>query len=62
MASPLNRTYLPATREATELLGKLIRLGRRERKMTEEDLSGRSGISRRTLSAVGSDLHNLQKR
>ena len=52
MASPLNRTYLPATREATELLGKLIRLGRRERKMTEEDLSGRAGISRRTLQKI----------
>ena len=52
MASPQNRTYLPATREVTELLGKLIRLGRRERKMTEEDLSGRSGISRRTLQKI----------
>jgi DNA-binding XRE family transcriptional regulator len=52
MASPQNRTYLPASCEATELLGKLIRLGRRERKMTEEDLSGRAGISRRTLQKI----------
>lgn len=52
MASPQNRTYLRPTREAAELLGKLIRLGRRERKMTEEDLAGRAGISRRTLQKI----------
>jgi DNA-binding XRE family transcriptional regulator len=52
MASPQNRTYLRPTREATELLGKLVRLGRRERKMTEEDLAGRAGISRRTLQKI----------
>ena len=52
MASPVNRTYLPQTRDAAELLGKLIRLGRKERKMTEEELSGRAGISRRTLQKI----------
>lgn len=52
MASPKNRTYFPATRDAAELLGKLIRLGRRERKMTEDDLAGRAGISRRTLQKI----------
>ena len=52
MASPVNRTYLRQTRDAAELLGKLIRLGRKERKMTEEDLSGRAGISRRTLQKI----------
>ena len=52
MASPQNRTYLRPTRDAAELLGKLIRLGRRERKMTEEDLAGRAGISRRTLQKI----------
>jgi DNA-binding XRE family transcriptional regulator len=52
MASSVNRTYLRQTREATELLGKLIRLGRKERKMTEEDLAGRAGISRRTLQKI----------
>ncbi len=31
------RTYLRQTRDALELLGKLIRLGRKERKMTEEE-------------------------
>nr|WP_298273364.1 helix-turn-helix transcriptional regulator [Geobacter sp.] len=33
-------------------MGKLIRLARRERKMTEEDLAGRAGISRRTLQKI----------
>lgn len=47
-----NRTYLPATREAIELLGKLIRLERRERKMSEEDLAGRGGVTRRTLQRI----------
>lgn len=32
--------------------GKLIRLGRKEQKMTEEGLSGRAGISRRTLQKI----------
>ncbi|KAB0670306.1 helix-turn-helix transcriptional regulator [Oryzomonas sagensis] len=52
MPSLHNRTYLPATREAAELLGKLIRLERRERKMSEEDLAGRAGIARRTLQRI----------
>jgi len=52
MPSSQNRTYLPATREATELLGKLIRMERRERRMSEEDLAGRAGIARRTLQRI----------
>ena len=52
MASPVNRTYLRQTRDAAELLGKLIRLARKERRMTAEELSGRAGISRRTLQKI----------
>jgi DNA-binding XRE family transcriptional regulator len=52
MPSAHNRTFLPATQEATELLGKLIRLARRERRMTESDLAGRAGVSRRTLQRI----------
>jgi DNA-binding XRE family transcriptional regulator len=52
MASSKKRTYLRPTSDATELLGKLIRLGRRERKMTEEDLAGRAGIARKTLQKI----------
>ena len=35
-----------------ELLGKFTRFGRKERKMTEEELSGQAGISRRTLQKI----------
>lgn len=52
MPSSQNRTYLPVTREATELLGKLIRLERRERRMSEAELAGRAGIARRTLQRI----------
>ncbi len=52
MASSINRSYLRQARDAAELLGKLIRLSRKERKMTEEELSGRAGISRRTLQEI----------
>ncbi len=57
MALVKKRTYSRVTREATELLGKLIRLGRKERKMTESELAGRAGISRATLQKIeGGDL------
>ncbi|HBT83096.1 MAG TPA: transcriptional regulator [Desulfuromonas sp.] len=52
MAPVRKRTYSRVTREATELLGKLIRLGRKERKMTESELAGRAGISRATLQKI----------
>lgn len=52
MPSAQNRSFLSATREAAELLGKLIKLGRRERRMSEADLCGRAGISRRTLQRI----------
>ena len=46
------RTYSHATREAAQVLGKLIRLERKERKMTEADLAARAGISRTTLQKI----------
>lgn len=52
MPSSQNRTYLQATRDATELLGKMIKLERRERRMSEEELAGRAGITRRTLQRI----------
>jgi DNA-binding XRE family transcriptional regulator len=52
MQSVKKRTYSRVTRDATELLGKLIRLGRKERKMTESELAGRAGISRATLQKI----------
>lgn len=51
--SPIRkRTYSRVTREAAELFGKLIRLNRKERKMTESELAGRAGISRATLQKI----------
>lgn len=52
MAPTRKRTYSRVTKEATELFGKLIRLGRKERKMTESELAGRAGISRATLQKI----------
>lgn len=52
MAVVKKRTYSRVTREGTELLGKLIRLGRKERKMTESDLAERAGIARATLQKI----------
>ena len=46
------RTYSRYTREAGVLLGKEIRLGRKERKWTETELAGRAGISRATLQKI----------
>ena len=47
-----NRTYSRYTREAGALLGKLIKLGRKERKWTEHELADRSGISRATMQKI----------
>jgi transcriptional regulator with XRE-family HTH domain len=46
------RTYSRTTREALALLGRAIRLARKERKMTEADLAARIGIARSTLQLI----------
>lgn len=46
------RTYSPITRQALELLGKQIRLARKQRRMTEAELAERVGIARSTLQQV----------
>jgi hypothetical protein len=43
------RVYSPHTREAVALLGRLVRTGRIERRMTASDVSERAGITRVTL-------------
>lgn len=43
------RTYARQTRDALSVLGKLIRIGQMERRMTAQDLANRVGISRTTL-------------
>jgi transcriptional regulator with XRE-family HTH domain len=46
MAKPVTRSYSHYSRDASLLLGQLIRRARIERRMTVEDLAERVGISR----------------
>ena len=46
------RTYSRYARDAALLLGKHIRLGRKDRGLTEADLADRIGISRATLQKI----------
>ena len=46
------RTYSKYTLEAVTLLGEQIKLGRKQRKWSEEHLSERAGISRATLQKI----------
>lgn len=46
------RSYSRVTRQALDMLGKLIRIGRAERGLTAQDLADRAGISRTTLSSI----------
>ena len=52
MAKPATRTYSRYSRDAAQLMGKLIRLGRKERKLTVQDLADRAGISRGLLQRI----------
>ena len=52
MRATQKRTYARYTREALTLLGKMIRLGRKQRKMTEHGLAERLGIARSTLQRI----------
>lgn len=46
------RTYTKYGTEAAKLLGKQIRLGRKQRKWSEHELADRAGISRATLQKI----------
>ena len=52
MAKQTKRTYSRITRHAATLLGKQIRIARKQRKMTTQDLSDRAGISRGFLQRI----------
>ncbi|RLA46498.1 MAG: transcriptional regulator [Gammaproteobacteria bacterium] len=52
MAKPVIRTYSRYSQEALELMGKLIKLARKKRKLTAQDLAGRAGISRGLLQRI----------
>lgn len=46
------RTYSRYSSEAATLLGKQIKLGRKQRKWTEHELADRAGISRATVQKI----------
>ncbi len=52
MSKQASRTYSRITHRATALLGKQIKIARKERKMTANDLADRTGISRGLLRRI----------
>ncbi len=52
MPKPSTRPYSLITRHAAALLGKKIKIARKERKMTARDLADRAGISRGLLQRI----------
>jgi len=52
MPKSITRTYSRYSREATTLLGSLIRAARNERKLTAQELADRAGISRGMLQRI----------
>lgn len=52
MPTTQKRTYARYTQEALALLGKMIRLGRKKRRMTEHELAERLGVARSTLQRM----------
>jgi transcriptional regulator with XRE-family HTH domain len=49
---PRPRTYSPPTREAARLLGARVRLARKERHWTLQELADRVGVTRVTMGKV----------
>ena len=54
MKTVSKRAYSRIAREASVLLGKSIKLGRQQRKLTASDLADRAGITRNTLRKIES--------
>ncbi|KAA9129586.1 helix-turn-helix transcriptional regulator [Marinihelvus fidelis] len=52
MPKSIKRTYSRYSRDATALLGGLIRAARKERKLTAQELADRAGISRGLLQRI----------
>jgi transcriptional regulator with XRE-family HTH domain len=52
MPKSITRTYSRYAREASALLGGLIRAARKERKLTAQELADRAGISRGPLQRI----------
>lgn len=52
MAKPLQRPYSKITVRALTLLGQQVRLGRKERRITAQELADRAGISRSLVQRI----------
>lgn len=52
MPKSITRTYSRYSRDATALLGGLIRAARKERKLTTQEVADRAGISRGLLQRI----------
>ena len=52
MPKSITRTYARSSRQAAALLGSMIRESRKERKLTEQELADRAGISRGLLQRI----------
>lgn len=52
LAMTKQRVYSKHAKEAVFLLGQHIKLGRKKRKWSEQNLAGRAGISRATLQKI----------
>jgi transcriptional regulator with XRE-family HTH domain len=52
MPKSITRTYSRYSRNATTLLGSMIREARKERKLTAQELADRAGISRGMLQRI----------
>lgn len=52
MQKPIPRTYSGYSRNVTALLGQLIRLARKERKLSAQEVADRAGISRGLLQRI----------
>jgi len=49
---PTQRPYTKTTVEATRLLGQLIKLARKKRRMSEHELAERASVSRSTVQKI----------
>ncbi|MBT3559266.1 MAG: helix-turn-helix transcriptional regulator [Rhodospirillales bacterium] len=52
MPKTIVRTYSKYSREAMKLLGRMIRAGRKESAMTEQELATRAGVSRGLIQRI----------
>ena len=52
MPKPIIRTYSRYSLEAVQLIGNLIKIARKERKLTAQELAERAGISRGLLQRI----------